>query len=71
MVIWFIFSLFFGNIVAVIGGSRAGVGTILLLRRYDDRPKARPSTPYLLLAAGWPSLIALAILSATVISPLS
>jgi membrane associated rhomboid family serine protease len=71
MVIWFIFSLFFGNIVAVIGGAAGGIGTILLLRRYDDRPKARPSTPYLLIAAGLGVLIALAILSATAIAPIS
>lgn len=71
MVIWFIFSLFFGNIVAVIGGAAGGIGTILLLRRYDDRPKSRPSTPYLLLAAGLAVLLALAILSATVITPIS
>ena len=71
MAIWFIFSLFFGNIVAVIGGAAGGIGTIFLLRRYDDRPKSRPSTPYLLLAAGLGVLIALAILSATVISPIS
>jgi membrane associated rhomboid family serine protease len=71
MVIWFIFSLFFGNIVAVIGGAAGGIGTILLLRRYDDRPKARPSTPYLLIAAGLGVLIALAILSATAVAPLS
>ena len=71
MVIWFIFSLFFGNIVAVIGGAAGGIGTILLLRRYDDRPKARPSTPYLLLAAGLAVLIALAILSATAVAPIS
>jgi membrane associated rhomboid family serine protease len=71
MVIWFLFSLFFGNIVAVIGGAAGGIGTILVLRRFDDRPNARPSTPYLLLAAGLGALIALAILSATVISPIS
>jgi len=71
MVIWFLFSLFFGNIVAVIGGAAGGIGTILLLRRFDDRPQARPSTPYLLLAAGLAVLIVLAILSATVISPIA
>jgi membrane associated rhomboid family serine protease len=70
MVIWFLFSLFFGNIVAVIGGAAGGIGTILVLRRFDDHP-GRPSTPYLLLAAGLGVLIALAILSATVISPIS
>ena len=71
MAIWFLFSLFFGNIVAVIGGAAGGIGTILLLRRFDDRPRSRPSTPYLLIAAGLGVLIALAILSATVISPLT
>jgi membrane associated rhomboid family serine protease len=71
MVFWFLFSLFFGNIVAVIGGAAGGIGTVLLLRRFDDRPSVRPSTPYLLLAAGLAALIALAILSATVISPIS
>jgi membrane associated rhomboid family serine protease len=71
MVIWFLFSLFFGNIVAVIGGAAGGIGTILLLRRYDDRPRSRPSTPYLLIAAGLGVLIVLAILSATVLTPLT
>lgn len=71
MVIWFLFSLFFGNIVAVIGGAAGGIGTILLLRRFDDRPRARPSTPYLLIAAGLGVLIVLAILSATVLTPLT
>jgi hypothetical protein len=71
MAIWFLFSLFFGNIVAVIGGAAGGIGTILLLRRFDDRPRSRPSASYLLIAAGLGVLIALAILSATVISPLA
>jgi membrane associated rhomboid family serine protease len=71
MVIWFLFSLFFGNIVAVIGGAAGGIGTILLLRRFDDRPRSRPSTPYLLIAAGLGVLIVLAILSATVLTPLT
>lgn len=71
MAIWFIFSLFFGNIIAVIGGAAAGIGTVFLLRRYDDRPRSRPSTPYLLLAAGLGVLIVLAILSSTVVSPLT
>jgi membrane associated rhomboid family serine protease len=71
MVVWFIFSLFFGYIIAVIGGAAAGIGTLLLLRRYDDRPNARASTPYLLLLAAGAGLILLAILSATVIAPIS
>ncbi len=71
MVFWFLFSLFFGNIVAVIGGAAGGIGTILLLRRFDDRPRARPSTPYLLLAAGLAALVALAILSSTAVAPIS
>ncbi len=71
MAIWFLFSLFFGNIVAVIGGVGAGIGTILLLRRYDDRPRSRPATPYLILAAGVAVLIVLAILSAMIALPVT
>lgn len=71
MAIWFLFSLFFGNIVAVIGGAAGGVATILVLRRFDERPRSRPSTPYLLIAAGLGVLIVLAILSGTVVSPLT
>jgi membrane associated rhomboid family serine protease len=70
MAIWFIFSLFFGNIVAVIGGAASGIGATLLLRRYDGRTNTRPSTPYLLITAGLALLIFLAILSSTAIAPL-
>jgi membrane associated rhomboid family serine protease len=69
MAIWFLISLFFGNIIAVFGGAAGGIGTLVLLRRYDDRPKSRPSTPYLILTAALLGLVALAILSATVIAP--
>jgi hypothetical protein len=48
-----LFSLFFGNIVASIGGAGGGIATILLLRRYDDRPRhGRPRLTYLL-ARAW------------------
>jgi membrane associated rhomboid family serine protease len=62
MVIWLLFSLFFGNIFAVIGGAGAGIGTMLLLRRDDGRTPA--SRPYLLLTAGCAVLVGLAILAA-------
>ncbi|HEX7834159.1 MAG TPA: rhomboid family intramembrane serine protease, partial [Pseudolysinimonas sp.] len=39
MALWFLVSLFFGNIIAVIGGAAGGIGTILLLRRYENRPR--------------------------------
>jgi hypothetical protein len=65
MVIWLLFSLFLGNIFAVIGGAGAGIGTMLLLRHYDGRtPESRP---YLLLTAGCAILIGLAILAAILI----
>jgi membrane associated rhomboid family serine protease len=62
MVIWLLFSLFFGNIFAVIGGAGAGIGTMLLLRHDDGRTPA--SRPYLLLTAGCAALVGLAILAA-------
>jgi membrane associated rhomboid family serine protease len=65
MVIWLLFSLFFGNIFAVIGGAGAGIGTMLLLRRDEGRTPA--SRPYLLLAAGCAVLVGLAILAAILI----
>jgi membrane associated rhomboid family serine protease len=71
MVVWFLVSLFFGNIIAVIGGALGGIGTILLLRRYEGRTTGRSSTPYLILAAALAVLIALAILSSTIVAPLS
>ena len=67
MAIWLLFTLFFGNIVAAIGGAAVGIGATFLLRYYEGRRGSRPSTPYLLLAAGLAVLILLAILSATVL----
>ena len=70
--IWFLISLFLGgNLAAMIGGAAAGIGATLLLRHYDGRTRTRPSTPYLILAAGLAGLILLAILSATIIAPLT
>jgi membrane associated rhomboid family serine protease len=68
MVFWLLFSLFFGNIFAVIGGAGGGIGTTLLLRRYDGRSGIRPTTPYLLLTAGTVALVALAILASMLIT---
>ncbi len=69
--IWFIISLFLsGNILALIGGALSGIGAALLFRRYDDRPRSRPSTPYLLMAAAIGAIIALAILRSA-IAPVS
>ncbi len=67
MAIWFLFSLFFGNIVAVIGGVAGGLATTFVVKRYDDRPRSRPSTPYLMLAGGLLLLIALAILASMIV----
>lgn len=69
MVVWLLFTLFFGNIVAAIGGAATGIGTIFLLRHYDGQTRSRASTPYLLIGAGLAVLIALAILSATILLP--
>ena len=68
MAIWLLVTLFFGNIVAAIGGAGSGIGATLLLRYFDGRSGSRPSTPYLILAGGLAALILLAILSGTVVS---
>jgi membrane associated rhomboid family serine protease len=67
--VWLLISLFLGgNILALIGGALSGIGAMLLLRRFDDRPSVRPSTPYLILAGGLAVLIVLAILRNTVLA---
>jgi membrane associated rhomboid family serine protease len=50
---YLIVSLLFGSysLPAVVGGLLAGVGSMVLLRRFDDRPRSAPSTPYLIIAA--------------------
>jgi membrane associated rhomboid family serine protease len=57
-------SLLFGGfgLPALVGGLLAGVGASLVLRRYDDRPRSRPSTPYLLVAAAAAVIVAIAVL---------
>lgn len=68
--IWFLFSLFLGgNLLALIGGTASGIGAMLLLRRYDDRPRSRPSTPYLLMAGALAGIILLAVVRSTVMVP--
>lgn len=63
LAIWFVVSLFLGgNILAIIGGLGAGVGSTLLFRVYDDRPRSRPSTPYLIVIGAIAVVAALAIL---------
>ncbi|MEO8262087.1 MAG: rhomboid family intramembrane serine protease [Pseudolysinimonas sp.] len=63
IVIWLIISLFLGgNILALIGGALSGIGATLLLRRYDDLPRSRPGTPYLIIGGVLAILIILAIL---------
>jgi hypothetical protein len=67
MAIWLLFTLFFGNIVAAVGGAATGIGATLLLRHYEGRSGSRPSTPYLILAGGLAALILLAILSGSIL----
>lgn len=65
--IWLLISLFLsGNLLALIGGAASGIGAMLLLRRFENRPSAGPRTPYLILAGGLAVLIVLAILRNTV-----
>jgi membrane associated rhomboid family serine protease len=69
LVIWFVITLVLGgNLLALIGGVGAGIGTMLLLRVYDDRPRSRPSTPYLIVAAGIAVIAVLAVLRNTVLT---
>jgi membrane associated rhomboid family serine protease len=66
LAIWFVITLFLGgNIFAIIGGLAAGIGATLLFRRYDDRPRSRPSTPYLIVLGAIAVIAALAILRNT------
>jgi hypothetical protein len=60
--IWLIISIFLGgNILAIIGGTLAGVGAQLVLRHYEGR-RSRPWLPHVWIAAGVALLIVLAIL---------
>lgn len=62
LAIWFVINLFLGgNILAIIGGAAAGIGTTLLLRYFEDRT-AKPRTPWLMLAGAVAALIVLAVL---------
>jgi len=62
--IYLVFGLLFGSyaLPAVIGGILAGVGSMVLLRRFDERPRSNPSTPYLIIAAGVVAIIAITII---------
>jgi len=68
--IYLLISLLFGgySLPAIIGGALAGVGASVLFRRYDDRPRSNPRTPYLLIAAGIGGIILIAILRVLVLS---
>ena len=68
--IYLLISLLFGgySLPAIIGGALAGIGATVLFRRYEDRPRSRPSTPYLLISAGVAGLILIAILRTLVLS---
>jgi membrane associated rhomboid family serine protease len=68
--IYLLISLLFGgySLPAIIGGALAGIGATFVFRRYDDRPRSRPSTPYLLVAAGVAAIILIAILRTLVLS---
>jgi hypothetical protein len=62
-----VISLFLsGNILTLIGGALSGIGAALLFRRYDDRPRSGPATPYLILAGVIAGIIVLAILRSAI-----
>jgi membrane associated rhomboid family serine protease len=56
---YLIFGLLFGSysLPAVVGGIIAGVGSMVILRRFDDRPRSSASTPYLIIAGGVVAII--------------
>jgi membrane associated rhomboid family serine protease len=58
---YLIFGLLFGSysLPAVVGGILAGVGSMVILRRFDDRPRSSPTTPYLIIAGAVVAIIAI------------
>ncbi|MCS0500107.1 rhomboid family intramembrane serine protease [Protaetiibacter mangrovi] len=50
-----------GSLPLIIGGLLAGAGSTYLLQFYDDRARSKPSTPYLIIAAGAIALAAVAV----------
>ncbi|TXK18891.1 rhomboid family intramembrane serine protease [Homoserinibacter sp. GY 40078] len=52
-----------GSLPLILGGLLAGAGATYLLNFYEDRPRSRPSTPYLIIAAGAGSLAAITVLA--------
>jgi hypothetical protein len=45
----------------LVGGALAGAGATYLLRFYEERPRAKASTPYLIIGGATVALIAIAI----------
>jgi membrane associated rhomboid family serine protease len=56
---YLIFGLLFGSysLPAVVGGILAGVGAMVILRRFDDRPRSSTTTPYLIIAGAVVAII--------------
>lgn len=56
---YLVFGLLFGSysLPAVVGGILAGVGSMVILRRFDDRSRSGSSTPYLIIAGGVVAII--------------